>query len=399
VDKELKSGKRGRSTAGAGDTAARYSQERRPALLIVDDSADNRFVLTQVVAEYLPEWDVTAASGAAEGLALARKTAFDAALIDLQMPNVDGIEMCRRLKRNISTALIPVALITSHSVDPRTKAEGLEAGADDFIKRPIDNLELVARIRVMLRIKQAEDEYRRINAHLEDLVQVRTARLEEYAKRQTALSHKIITAQEEERARLSRELHDELGQILTAVRLELDLAKKELDGRAEVAGASIDKAVEMVEKAAGEIRLFCRGLRPPLLDDLGVESAVSLLIEEFEQTTQIRIELEIDLHEDQNPIPAEIALCVYRIIQESLNNITRHARAAMVDIRLSRAAGELSLVIRDDGRGFDPEGSATEKGIGLIGMQERASLINGRFFILSDPGRGTRVELKVPLDS
>jgi signal transduction histidine kinase len=383
----------------AREGAAQGSAERRPRLLVVDDSADNRFVLMQVLAEHLPECEVEAASGAAEGITLAQKTPFDAALIDLQMPNLDGIEMCRRLKRNRTTTHVPVALITSRSVDARTKAEGLEAGADDFIKRPIDNVELVARIRVMLRVKQAEDEYRRINAHLEDLVRIRTTKLEEYAKRQTALSHKVIAAQEEERARLSRELHDELGQILTAVRLELDLAKKMLAEKSEVSGAGIERAVEMVGNAAEEVRRFCRGLRPPMLDDLGVESAVRLLVGEFEQATRIRIDLDVDLREDLNRIPTEVALCVYRIIQESLNNVTRHARAERVAIQLSRAGGELSLSIRDDGRGFNLEETIAAKGIGLTGMQERASLVNGSFSILTERGKGTKVELKVPLDS
>jgi signal transduction histidine kinase len=155
-------------------------------ILIVDDNPDNLFVLEQVLGEMLPEGTAVAAEGAAKALDLAAAAPLDVALIDVQMPGIDGIELCRRFKADERTARVPVILLTAHRAPAELKARGLEAGADDFVARPVDNIELVARIRVALRIKRGEDELRRaeaevrrMNLHLEELVAQRTRELQE----------------------------------------------------------------------------------------------------------------------------------------------------------------------------------------------------------------------------
>lgn len=129
-------------------------------LLAVDDKPDNLFVLEQLIAGYCPDCRVITAQSAENGLTLAVKTPPDVAVVDVQMPGMDGIEMCRRLKADRITANIPVILLTAHRTTPQLKAKGLEAGADDFITKPVDNIELIAKIKVMLRIKKAEDALR-----------------------------------------------------------------------------------------------------------------------------------------------------------------------------------------------------------------------------------------------
>ena len=151
-------------------------------LLLVDDRPDNLFVLRMVLAEYLPDCRLITANSAEEGLTLAGRQRFDGALIDMQMSRMDGIEMCRRLKQEAGTAIIPVILMTAHHAPADLRARGLEAGADDFIERPIDNVELVARIRTMLRIKHAEDRLRAGNSELERQVAKQTAMFREYWK-------------------------------------------------------------------------------------------------------------------------------------------------------------------------------------------------------------------------
>ncbi|WP_298036728.1 PAS domain S-box protein [uncultured Desulfuromonas sp.] len=151
-------------------------------LLVVDDTPDNLFVLEQVIARHLPGCRVITAASGGEGLALAASVSLDGALLDVQMPGMDGIEMCRRLKAEPATASMPVVLITANRASSELKARGLEAGADDFISRPIDNLELVARIKVMLRVRRAEEQLRRANAGLERRVAEKTAALRLYEK-------------------------------------------------------------------------------------------------------------------------------------------------------------------------------------------------------------------------
>ncbi len=161
-------------------------------LLAVDDKPDNLFALEQVIAEYCPDCKVITAQSAEKGLAVALKTPPDVAVIDVQMPGMDGIEMCRRLKSDNSTANIPVILLTVHKTTPQIKAEGLNAGADEFISKPVDNAELAARIKVMLRIKKAEDTLRLEKDRLEDAVRERTKQLQESNERYLAMFENML---------------------------------------------------------------------------------------------------------------------------------------------------------------------------------------------------------------
>jgi PAS domain S-box-containing protein len=208
-----------------------------------------------------------------------------------------------------------------------------------------------------------------------------------------ALSRKVLVAQEEERSRISRELHDELGQILTALHFELDM----LGHRTTDAGAVRDglhKADLMVKEAMSELRRLCRGLRPPLLDDLGVVPAIRALVTEFEERMEIPVRL--DLHADHEGIDTstEVAVCVFRVLQEALNNVARHSDAGRVTVNLFDEGQALRLEVHDDGRGFAPDSAGTT-GFGIQGMRERADLVDGVLDIRSGPGQGARVTLRV----
>ena len=220
--------------------------------------------------------------------------------------------------------------------------------------------------------------------------------LKQAVRRQALLSRKVLMAQEEERARVSRDLHDELGQILTAVRLELGCLHKTAEGVCPDLSGSFFGAVDMVENAARELRRICIGLRPPLLDDLGLEPAVRLLLKEFRLRSGSTVHLKIALNEDLRPTPAEVALCTYRVLQESLNNVTRHAGAESINISLISSDVELALSVYDDGVGFDMQDRQAVGGSGIVGMRERAYLVGGTLDIRSEPHQGTRVILRIP---
>ena len=222
--------------------------------------------------------------------------------------------------------------------------------------------------------------------------------LHQALQRHSQLSRKVLMAQEEERARVSRDLHDELGQILTALRLEISWLHKKAGKASPDVAEAFGGAVEMVEKAAEELRRICKGLRPPLLDDLGLEPAMRLLVEDFEEWTGLDISYETLLDEGEPDVPPEVGLCTYRILQESLNNITRHAGARHVNIKVADSGEELVLSVYDDGRGFDTSDRDARKGSGIAGMRERAYLVNGSLHIRSEPHQGTRVTLRVPLN-
>jgi len=209
-------------------------------------------------------------------------------------------------------------------------------------------------------------------------------------RRQTQLSRKVLMAQEEERARLSRDLHDDLGQILSALRLELALLARQ----SAAGGDAFQTCFGQIEQAAEALRRICRGLRPPLLDDLGVEPAVQQLVREFEEHSGIAVDLEIGLDEERTAVRPETALATYRILQEALTNAGRHAGARNVNISLYRDGAALVLSVYDDGRGFDAASLGGDRGSGLQGMRERAALVNGVLEIQSIPSEGTRIRFR-----
>jgi signal transduction histidine kinase len=214
---------------------------------------------------------------------------------------------------------------------------------------------------------------------------------------QALLSRKVLVAQEDERARVSRELHDELGQLLTALRLEMGWLEKRVSAAQEDESEVLQNTVQLVEQATAELRRMCRGLRPPLLDDLGLEPAVNLLVADIQGRSDMEISLDISLDEKKVFISKDVALSTYRIIQESTTNVSRHAEAMKLSVRLEAKPAELTLSVEDDGRGFDMENLGALQGWGLEGMQERANLVGGTIEIHSTRGQGTRVSFRVPL--
>ncbi|MFH1755993.1 MAG: histidine kinase, partial [Candidatus Latescibacterota bacterium] len=214
---------------------------------------------------------------------------------------------------------------------------------------------------------------------------------------QILLARKVLMAQEEERARIARELHDELGQLLTALRLEMGWLEKSISGERKNETGVMFNSIALIEQAAGELRRMCKGLRPPLLDDLGIEPAVRLLVNEFKELSAINVRLTLELDDKTTHISEEIALCVYRILQESLTNISRHAGASQVTIKLSLSANLLTLLVADNGSGFDTDELGELQGWGLQGMRERSNLVGGVLEIRSEQNGGTQIDFHVPL--
>lgn len=215
-----------------------------------------------------------------------------------------------------------------------------------------------------------------------------------YERKSRDLSRKVIVMQEEERAALSRELHDELGQQLTAMRMELEWLRKRNQSGADA--EYIQMIGGMVESASLELRRICRGLRPQILDDLGLAAAMEALADEFAQILGIDVEFSADQFENAE-IPPETAICVYRVQQEALNNIAKHAKAGSARVSFTRHGGGFMLEVADDGAGFSPaDGAGERKSYGIIGMNERAGMCGGTLDIASAPGAGAKVVMKIP---
>ena len=200
---------------------------------------------------------------------------------------------------------------------------------------------------------------------------------------------RALLAQEGERRRIARELHDDVGQTLTAVMLQVEsLARAIPEGLRD----QLDELRETARSGTEEVRRIANRLLPEALEDLGLQSALAALATAVGEQARIRVErrLEPDL-----PISREQELAIYRIAQEALTNVVRHADATVVRLTLERSGRDVALTIRDDGRGLPPGGSGASHGI--RGMRERAVLIGGRLRLTQPPGGGTEVQLLVPL--
>lgn len=221
-------------------------------------------------------------------------------------------------------------------------------------------------------------------------VAIENARLYERVERDTL--RRVVEAQELERARLARELHDETGQSLTSVLLGLR-------GVEEARGADQTREAaaavrELVVQTLQGVRKLAVELRPSALDDFGLMPALERLTQTFSAQTGVAVELETTLTSAR--LPAEIETVVYRIVQEALTNITKHAAASSVSVFLARKDGAVAAVIEDDGVGFEPA-RAEDGGLGLIGMRERVGLMGGRFTVESRAGAGTTIAVELPL--
>ncbi len=211
------------------------------------------------------------------------------------------------------------------------------------------------------------------------------------------LSRRLLTAQEQERRKLAIELHDEIGQVLTAVTLNLQSLHKEATQKGR---EQVEECVQIVQQAIQQVREMSINLRPSLLDDLGLQPALRWYLDQQMQRASLEIDLKCVVTKGQ--IPSDIETACFRIVQESVTNILRHAQARKVSVNIDLVQNTLSLEIRDDGVGFDMA-DARERAVqglscGLLGMQERAELLGGTLTIESTPGAGTRLKSAFPLE-
>jgi two-component system, NarL family, sensor histidine kinase DevS len=203
---------------------------------------------------------------------------------------------------------------------------------------------------------------------------------------------RVVRAQEDERRRLARELHDETGQALTSILLGLK-SLEDLDDVAAL-GQGVAALRERVVATLQDVRRLAVELRPAALDDFGLGAALERLTAGFAEQTGLKVELESRLQDDR--LPEEVETVLYRIVQEALTNIAKHAQASRVSIVITQKPGAVGAVIEDDGRGFDPDQSV-DGGIGLIGMRERVALLDGSMTIETAPGKGTTLVIEVPV--
>ena len=244
------------------------------------------------------------------------------------------------------------------------------------------------------RTARANQTLAELKASLEDRVQRRTAEYLETSRQLRGLTAHLQSVREEERTRIAREMHDELGQLLTAIKMNCARLSARNDQPGLQTGLRV--VMDLVDQTIGAVRRLATELRPGILDH-GLPDAIEWQAREFEQRSEIACHVEYRAaDEDLNP---KCATELFRIFQEILTNVARHSGANQAWVTVVRDSGDMVMEVRDNGRGITPKEIDSRTALGLLGMKERASLIGGTVLIKGQPGVGTTVQVRIPLSS
>lgn len=383
--------------------AARYREAR---LLIVDDTADS-VQLLEAMLRTEGYHRIRSTTDPYRAVAVFEEFQPDLVLLDLMMPGLDGCGVLARLRRVVGPDTYLPVLVLTGDTSPASRDRALRAGARDFLVKPFDQGEVLLRIDNLLQTRFLNLQLQRQNQALEEQIsavllhknqlQEAQANLQSSEDQLQVLSQRLIQAQETERRHIARELHDEIGQSLTAIKINLQAAQR-LAGTT-LLPAHLEEGIGIVERALQQVRDLSLNLRPTMLDDFGVAQTLAWYIDRYARWAGIIASFRAD--DMKQRFAPEVETACFRITQEALTNVLRHAGARRVAIRLRRRPDELVLTIRDDGAGFDVRAAggraAQGHSIGLPSMEERALLVGGRVEIRSRPGRGTRVCARFPL--
>jgi signal transduction histidine kinase len=379
-------------------------------ILSVDDNEAIRYSFKRYLRE--GGYEVIEARTGEEALEKAR---LEPALItlDINLPDINGYEICRRLKGDPVTCDIPILHVSASFVESVDRVKGLEGGADGYLAEPVDPMELLATVKSLLRMQQAQKEARRqaaeaerarkelldVNETLETRVRLRTAELEHERLEVQQLSSQLLKAQDDERRRISRELHDSTGQLLAALTMNLARLKSEQSSPNPGADALIDDTKTMVDEMTRQLRTMSYLLHPPMLDEAGLLSAVKWYLEGFSTRSSVQVRLE---SEDLGRLPGELEITLFRLIQESLTNIHRHSGSKTAIVRVERGDTSVALEVIDQGKGFavvkGGDDTLVRSGVGIPGMRERVRRLGGTINISSSPD-GTTIRAQLPIQS
>ena len=357
-------------------------------VLIVEDDPPLLVALRELLDG--PDRDVVVAESGDEALRCVLKTDFAVILLDVSMPDMDGFATARLIREREGSRNTPIIFLTGGDQDTDSSFRGYEVGAVDYLVKPIVPEVLSSKVAVFI------DLYR-YNAGLTREIAERKAIEDDLRRAQErlhAFAAHIESVREDERTRLAREFHDELGQALTGLKMDLSWLEKRLPKELEAAAVRLKSMFGLVDATIQTVRRISSALRPQVLDDVGLIGTLKWQAREFQVRTGIRCKVDLPLEE--LALDQARSTAAFRIFQEALANVARHAGATRVDISLRVNTDHFILKIADNGRGMSQADLRDPKSLGLLGIRERAFLLGGNVEIEGKGGKGTTVTLSIP---
>lgn len=350
-------------------------------VLLVEDSATDAVLIKRALRDSNSiATNIVHRSTLQGAIACASSAYFDVALLDIGLPDSQGVDTVREFDKNVS-GLAVVVLTAQDDLD--TALQSLTSGAQDYISKNELHSSLLGRviryamerIRLYKDIEKSRDRLRLLTARLRDVKELETVRL-------------------------SRDLHDVLGQKLTVLKMDLRMAEKHVESPLLANDKSVVRdrlgtACDAVDDIIMVVQEMAFDLRPSALDHLGLDGAIVEESRRFEGRTGIRVL--VHMTQRVQPANQDMAVSVFRIFQELLTNVARHANASRIDVELREDAGCLVLEVQDDGLGLDLDEVEATTSLGILGMQERAAAHDGRVLFDAPSECGTRVSISVPL--
>jgi signal transduction histidine kinase len=365
-------------------------------ILHADDNDANRYAVSRSLRKV--GFDVVEVGTGSAALEAVIRGNPDLVILDVRLPDISGFEVCRRIKADPRTGSVPVLHLTASLVTTRDKVEGLDSGADAYLVRPVEPVELIATIRALLRVRRSEEALRSLDQTLERRVAERTAELLAYQRRLRELVGELGRAEQRERQRLATELHDNLVQLLAVCKMRVSAIAASAPARSRTAREA-DVVKCFLDEGITYARSLMAELGPVVLNEHDLAAAVESVGKRMESYG-----LRVVVCDDGMPKPldCDVLGLLFQSVRELLFNVVKHAGTDSATVTLQRTGGEVRVTVADSGVGFEAPrqqaGPSPAGGFGLLSIRERLDLLGGRVEVDASPGQGSRICLVAPLD-
>jgi signal transduction histidine kinase len=358
------------------------------SILIVDDDRASIVAMQEILASLGAR--LVAASSGEEALRCVLEDDFAAILMDVKMPGIDGFTTARMIRERKRSRYTPIIFLTAEAgADLTPMFRGYQAGAVDYMQKPVIPEVVRSKLAVFVGL---HDMNRMLSAELAERA-LTEQRLRSSEENLRALAAHLQSVREEERIHIAREIHDELGQALTGLKFDIGTLAKSACRDDPETSDKIQGVSGNIDRIINSVRRIASGLRPEVLDEIGLSAAIEWQAREFQRRTGIRCT--VDIEPGFSDPDKERSTALFRIFQELLTNVARHANATRVSASLADDDA-LALVVDDNGRGVRSEELEGNRSLGFLGLRERVLAFGGSIDVRGEEGRGTKVSVSIP---